>query len=483
MQRAAELIACYEHVRPDGSSPLTAYAPEFSDSTVGENAAWATAGNESNNGWGLEEHMFTGWKEENEKYAGQGHRRNMLNENYTSVGIGHVIYNGVHYWVQEFSSKVVDTDEKEANDSLTTVKMPISDSKIKTQTYVPIVKSITMEVGQLAPPPLFHRVITTDSTIENSTGLELLEPFIGKWDFKFSEKSYLQIDNDGHLFATRALSLPATASYDGTTVTIPITVTPADSTPTPSVTPEPSATPNPSDSPNPSEEPSASVTQQPDATQKLTATKKPTATQKPTSTQKPTTTQKPTSTQKPAATRKPTVTSNAATVGTTITASGSNDVYVVMSAGSAGNMREIAYKKPSDAKKKTIVVPSKIVSAGVTYQVTSIAPKALKGSRKTTKVKIPATVKKIGASAFDGCRALKTVTIGKGVTTIEKNAFRNCKKLKKITVKSNVIRTVGKRAFKDVPKKAKIKVPKAKQTIYQTLFTKAGLAKSAKVKS
>lgn len=165
------------------------------------------------------------------------------------------------------------------------------------------------------------------------------------------------------------------------------------------------------------------------------------------------------------------------------TASGSNDVYVVTSAGSAGNMPEIAYKKPSDAKKKTIVVPSKIVSAGVTYQVTSIAPKALKGSRKTTKVKIPATVKKIGASAFDGCRALKTETIGKGVTTIEKNAFRNCKKLKKITVKSNVIRTVGKGAFKGVPKKAKIKVPKAKQTIYQTLFTKAGLAKSAKVKS
>lgn len=50
--------------------------------------------------------VFNLWKEDNDDYSGQGHRRNMLSSNFTSIGIAHVYYNGCHYWVQEFSSKV-----------------------------------------------------------------------------------------------------------------------------------------------------------------------------------------------------------------------------------------------------------------------------------------------------------------------------------------------------------------------------------------
>ena len=35
-----------------------------------------------------------GWREDEEDYNGQGHRRNMLNENFTAIGMGHVYYNG-----------------------------------------------------------------------------------------------------------------------------------------------------------------------------------------------------------------------------------------------------------------------------------------------------------------------------------------------------------------------------------------------------
>ena len=42
------------------------------------------------------------WREDDRGYSGQGHRRNMLNTKYKTVGFGHATLNGYHYWVQEF---------------------------------------------------------------------------------------------------------------------------------------------------------------------------------------------------------------------------------------------------------------------------------------------------------------------------------------------------------------------------------------------
>ena len=93
MQRAAEIAVFYSHVRPDGSDTFSlkidgiqSYGENIAISTGKKNAAGA----------------FEMWREENDKYDGQGHRRNMLNKDYTCVGVAHFEFRGIHLFVQEF---------------------------------------------------------------------------------------------------------------------------------------------------------------------------------------------------------------------------------------------------------------------------------------------------------------------------------------------------------------------------------------------
>lgn len=91
MQRAVEVALYFDHGRPNGTkwSGLTYNGTK----SYGENIS---AGYTSANA------AYIGWREDNDMYSGQGHRRNMLSAGFTAVGIGHFYYNGYHYWVQEF---------------------------------------------------------------------------------------------------------------------------------------------------------------------------------------------------------------------------------------------------------------------------------------------------------------------------------------------------------------------------------------------
>mgnify|MGYP005805039819 CR=1 FL=1 len=91
MQRAAEIAVYYSHTRPNGNDCYTAYPSGYS--AMGENIAW---------GQTSAEQVFIAWREDDKNYAGQGHRRNMLSSDFNAVGIGHVTYNGIDYWTQEF---------------------------------------------------------------------------------------------------------------------------------------------------------------------------------------------------------------------------------------------------------------------------------------------------------------------------------------------------------------------------------------------
>lgn len=95
MQRAAEIAISFGHVRPNGEICFTAYPKAYGYTTYGENIAY---------GYSSAEEVFKAWREDNEKYDGQGHRRNMLSDEFTSIGIAHVEYNGIDYWVQEFAA-------------------------------------------------------------------------------------------------------------------------------------------------------------------------------------------------------------------------------------------------------------------------------------------------------------------------------------------------------------------------------------------
>lgn len=89
--RAAEIAkdGCFSHTRPDDSACFTALSG-IAYSTAGENIAMGTWGyfgvNEIMNGW----------------MNSEGHRANILNGAFTSVGFGCVIVNGNGYWVQMF---------------------------------------------------------------------------------------------------------------------------------------------------------------------------------------------------------------------------------------------------------------------------------------------------------------------------------------------------------------------------------------------
>ena len=110
MQRAAEIAVYFEHTRPDGSSCFTCTADGVQ--SYGENIAMGqTSASE----------VFIGWREDNEPYDYQGHRRNMLREGYTAVGIACFEYNGTRYWVQEFGYERSSTGAAAANDSTTAV--------------------------------------------------------------------------------------------------------------------------------------------------------------------------------------------------------------------------------------------------------------------------------------------------------------------------------------------------------------------------
>ena len=122
---------------------------------------------------------------------------------------------------------------------------------------------------------------------------------------------------------------------------------------------------------------------------------------------------------------------------------------------------EVSYYKSTNKKAKTISVPATVKIDGITFKVTAISDNAFKNSKKATKIVISANVKKLG-----------------------KNLFKNLKKLKTIEIKSTKLtkKTIDKKTFAGLNKKATIKVPKKKLKAYKKLFKTKGLNKKIKVK-
>ena len=97
MVRAAEIVTSFSHTRPGGGTSSSMVIDSLGMTAWGENIAYGqTSANE----------VVEAWKETNEPYSGQGHRRNMLGigTTFTSIGVGHVRANGTDYWVQIFGT-------------------------------------------------------------------------------------------------------------------------------------------------------------------------------------------------------------------------------------------------------------------------------------------------------------------------------------------------------------------------------------------
>lgn len=88
-QRAQELGTLFSHTRPNGQEWSSLYAPmgitEYH--AVGENIASGQKSAES---------VMDSWMHS------EGHRRNILDPKYSSIGIGYSVQGGQSYWVQNF---------------------------------------------------------------------------------------------------------------------------------------------------------------------------------------------------------------------------------------------------------------------------------------------------------------------------------------------------------------------------------------------
>ena len=88
--RAKESAQSFSHTRPNGSSFSTALTEAgVSYRRAGENIAY---------GQSTPQQVMNAWMNSS------GHRANILNANYTTIGVGYTVINGTAYWAQLFTA-------------------------------------------------------------------------------------------------------------------------------------------------------------------------------------------------------------------------------------------------------------------------------------------------------------------------------------------------------------------------------------------
>lgn len=212
MLRAIELIASYSHTRPNGSRCFTAYTGSYSYKA--ENIAIGTGSLPA-------EKVFTLWREDDEDYSGQGHRRNMLNRNLGAVGIAHVYYNGCHYWVQEFGNAANDTNEDLANDSETEVEIMVDPSGITEKNIGLHEESVSITVGENKDIPKAVIKFRTSGTWRYAPAVEAEIENTINWIS--SNQDIVRIDGKS-MTGVEEGTAEITADYSGEKLTMTVTV-------------------------------------------------------------------------------------------------------------------------------------------------------------------------------------------------------------------------------------------------------------------
>lgn len=109
------------------------------------------------------------------------------------------------------------------------------------------------------------------------------------------------------------------------------------------------------------------------------------------------------------------------------------------------------YTKNTGKSRSRVTVPASVKLGGVSYAVT-----------------------KLDANCFRKNTKLVSVTVGSNITKIGRAAFYGCKKLKKIKIKSEVVVSIGNRAFDKIAKDAVIYVPRSCLEEYRSMIRDSG---------
>lgn len=509
MQRAAEIAIIYSHTRPNNKDTFSAFY---------ENSVYYTyAGENIAAGYGTADSVNDGWREDNELYAGQGHRRNMLSSKFNCVGIGHVYYNGFHYWVENFAYRdKVNTTPVSADNTETTLTIPVATSKISNFNITFDKDEYSLKTGESASISVSDPAIsvfghwgsrfvfvtdTPDLTIADSTVATLSGTITGisEGDTTISASLYgltahqtaaVKVHNCENHWDDGKITTPPTCTKTGVkqytcticseTKTEEIAALGHDYSSDWTIDTAAACETVGSKSHHCTRcDSKKDVTEIP-ASGKHTwnngvITKPATIAEEGVKTYTctvcgvtrtetiaklpmPTVTPVPTATPTPAITSAPTVTPTpSVSVGTKITDKKTGNIYKVTSSRSSSQTVAFIGNKV----KTSVTIPTTIKIKGATYKVTEISTNAFKNNRK-----------------------LKKVVIGQNIVRIGKNAFYGCKKLTSITIKSSrlTLKNIGKNAFKNTSPKATVKVPKKQKVLYNQILKKRGLNKKAKVK-
>jgi len=217
MQRAAELAVYFSHTRPDGRSAWTAYSDSgylLSAVTCGENIAA---------GYATPQEAHEAWKEDFADYEHQNHRRNILNSKFKAVGIGHIYYGGYHFWVQEFSQKITDTDYQKPLDASKNCEIMlaadfITDTHLKSET-----SSVNISVGSAVPLPEVTAEIHVQSPWLQLIDCEQISTAY-KDEFTINNEEIARIEN-GSIKGIKEGHTEITAVMNGAEISVPIHVT------------------------------------------------------------------------------------------------------------------------------------------------------------------------------------------------------------------------------------------------------------------
>ncbi len=205
MQRAAEIAMLWGHTRPNGSRCNTCLSSNGTSSN-GENIIFGC-------GFSIPyDEAFLLWREDDDDYSGQGHRRNMLGGNYTSVGIGHTQVGNCVFWVQEFGT---------ANDSAGTayngtksVDVEISNTMIDSiESVVGNPNQITINKGKSANLPKAE--VTLEMTFTRTV------PVSTTWTSDDTSIAYV---SNGKVIGAAAGKTKLRTTLYGKTTTVSVTV-------------------------------------------------------------------------------------------------------------------------------------------------------------------------------------------------------------------------------------------------------------------
>lgn len=191
MQRAAECAVYYSHTRPDGSTCFTAF-PSKCTGYRGENIAI---------GYTSAEDVMYGWMNS------QGHRANILNSNFKSVGVGCFYQDGAICWVQLFCSTKASVSSTQQKNKAVTASVKISAENLNVD--CDFFESDKSYLGQI-------EMYNVNSTFPYSTGVIFLEN--SNITYKSSNNRVLDITDDGIVKAYANGTADVTCYIDGTAV-------------------------------------------------------------------------------------------------------------------------------------------------------------------------------------------------------------------------------------------------------------------------